>query len=52
MGAKLFRIRVDKVGGFIRVCDCARYLVLLRVEKYKSICNRVRYIIEVKNGIT
>ena len=31
------RIRFDKIDGFIRVYDAARYLVLLGSDKYDSI---------------
>ena len=34
IGAKPLRIRFDKVDGFIRVYNGARYLVLFGVEKY------------------
>ena len=34
IGAKALRIRFDKVDGFIRVYNGARYLVLFGVEKY------------------
>ena len=33
-GAKPFRIRFNKVDGFIRIYDETRYLVLLGGEKY------------------
>ena len=45
-------IRFNKINGFIRVYDATRYLVLLESEKYDSICNRIRYLISVKSGIT
>ena len=40
------------MDGFIRVYDGTRYLVLFRSEKYGSICNRIRYLISVKSGVT
>ena len=40
------RIRFDKIDGFIRVYDGARYLVL-----FGYICNRTRYLISQKCGI-
>ena len=52
IGAKPLRIRFDKVDGFIRVYDGTRYLVLFGGEKYDFICNRIRYLIGVKRGIT
>ena len=50
--AKQSRIRFDKIDGFIRVYDGTRYLVLLESEKYNFIYNRIRYLTEVKSGIT
>ena len=32
--------------------DRARYFVLFEGEKYDFLCNRIRYIIRVKSGIT
>ena len=51
MGAKPFRIRFDKVDGFIRVYDGTRYSVLFGDEKYDFISTRIRYLIGVKSGI-
>ena len=42
----------DKVEGFIRVYDGARYLILFGPEKYDAIYNRIRYLISQKKGIT
>ena len=42
------RIRFDKIDGFIRVYDGARYLVLFRSEKYDSIYKRIRFLISKK----
>ena len=52
IGAKLLRIRFDKVDGFIRVFDGTRYLVLLGPEKYETIYNRIKYLISQKIRIT
>ena len=52
IGAKPLHITFDKVDGFIRVYDGARYLVLFVGEKYDFIYNRIRYFIGVKSGIT
>ena len=49
--AEAFRIRFDKINGFIRVYDGTRYLILFGSEKYDFICNRIRYLIVVKSGI-
>ena len=48
----LVRIRFNKVNGYIRIYDRARYLLLFRPEKYDAILNRVRYPTGVKSGIT
>ena len=37
VGAKLLRIRFEKINGFIRVYDQTRYLVLFGPEKYDTI---------------
>ena len=37
IGAKLLRIRFEKINGFIRVYDQTRYLVLFGPEKYDTI---------------
>ena len=52
IGAKPLRIRFDKGDEFIRDYDGTRYLVLLGAEKYDSICNRIRYRVGTKSGIT
>ena len=50
--AKSMRIRFDKIEGF-RVYDGTRYLdILFGPEKHDAICNRIRYLIGVKIGIT
>ena len=54
-GSKPFRITFNKIDGVISVCDETRYLVLFGAEKYDFIdfiYNRIRYLIEVKSGIT
>ena len=50
--AKPLRIRINKVHGFIRVYDGTRYLVLFDFEKYHDSFKRIKYLIEVKIGIT
>ena len=44
-------IRFIKSDGFIRTDDRTRYLVLFGKAKY-FICNKIRYLISVKSGIT
>ena len=46
------RIRFNKIDEFIRVYDGTRYLVLFASEKYDYIFDRIRYIINIKSGIT
>ena len=46
------RIRFYKIYGFIRIYDGTRYSVLFGSEKYDYTCNRIRYLISVKSGIT
>ena len=48
---KPLRIRFDKIDGFIRIYDGARYLTLFGSEKYDALCNRIRYLISLKSGI-
>ena len=50
--ANFLHILFDKVDVFITVYDGTRYLVLFGPEKYDAICNRMRYLISQKSGIT
>ena len=52
MGEKPFHIRFDKVDGFIKIQDGTIYLVLFGHGWYDAICNRIRYLISKKSGIT
>ena len=52
MGAKILRVMLNKIDGFIRVYDGIGNLVLFGAEKYDSIHKRIRYLIGVKSGIT
>ena len=52
IGTKPLRSRFDKVGGFMRVYDITRYLVLFGPEKYDAIYNTCIYLISQKTGIT
>ena len=45
---KPFRIRFDKIDGFIRVYDRSRYLISFASEKYYAIYNRIRCLISLK----
>ena len=53
LGAKPLHIRFNKIGGFIRVYNGTRYLVLFGPEKYGSFYSRIRYLIgQLKFKIT
>ena len=45
-------IRLDKVGGFVKVYDGSRYLVLFCPERYDAVYDRIIYITSQKSGIT
>ena len=49
---KSVRIRFNQIHGFIRIYDGTRYLKLLGSEECESVCNRIRYLISQKGGIT
>ena len=49
---KPMRIRLDKVDGFIRVCDGTRSLKLFKLGKYREIFNKIRYLMGVKSSVT
>ena len=49
---KPFRIRFDKINGFLRIYDETRYLTLSGSGKYDATYNRIRYFISLKSGIT
>ena len=38
--------------GFTKIYDGSKYLVLLGLEKYDAMCDRVAYLISPKSGIT
>ena len=51
MGAKPLCVRFDKIDGLTRVYNETKYLVLFQAEKYDSIDNKIRYLMEVRSGI-
>ena len=52
-GSKPWRIRFDKIDGFIRVCGGEfRYLVLFDDRLFDKICDKIKYLISEKSGIT
>ena len=46
------RIRFDKVDGFIKIDNKIRYLVLFDCIDCDKICDRIKYLISEKSGIT
>ena len=51
-GAKSSRFRFDKINGYIKIHDRIRYLVLFDYERFDKICDRIKYLISEKKGIT
>ena len=49
---KTLCIRFDKRDELIRIYGGTRYLLLSHPEKYDAIYNRIRYLVNVKSGIT
>ena len=47
-----FRIWFDKIHGFIKIYDVARYLVILGPSWFDEICNSIKYVINEEKGIT
>ena len=53
VGPKPLGNRFDKLDGFIRVCgDKFRHLVLFDYEMFDKICDKIKYLISEKSGIT
>ena len=53
MGPKSLRIRFDKIDGFIWVgCDEFRHLVLFDYGLFDNICDKIKYLMNEKSGIT
>ena len=46
------RIRFDKINGFIKIHDKVRYLVLFDYSYCDKICDKIKYLISEKTGIT
>ena len=45
-------IRFDKIDGFIKNHDVIRYLVLFDYEWFDKVCDKIKYLISEKSGIT
>ena len=53
MGPKPLSIRFDNIDGFIRVCGSKfRHLVLFDNGLLDKICDKIKYLISEKSGIT
>ena len=50
--AKPFHIRLDKLDGFIKVHDKIRYLVLFDYNNCDEVCDKIKYLVSEKRGIT
>ena len=50
MGSIPLHIRLDEINGFIN--DGIKYLVLFGHSWYDEICDRIKYLISGKSGIT
>ena len=49
---KIWQSQFDKIDGFIRIHNETRYLVLIALEKYDVVYNRIKHLTIVKSGIT
>ena len=45
-------LHIDKIDGFIKICDEIRYLEIFGCWLYDETYNRIRYLICEKGGIT
>ena len=51
-GAKPLRNRFDKIDGFIKIHDEIRYLLLFDYSYHDKVCDKIKYLISEKGGIT
>ena len=52
-GPKQLRIRLDKIDGFIMVLDGkVKHLALFYYGLFDKICNKIKYLICKKSGVT
>ena len=49
---KPLRIRFNEIDSFIKIFDGVRYLVLFDYGWFDKICDRIKYLISGKSGIT
>ena len=52
IGVKSLRIKHDEIDAFIRVYDGTRFQYFFGGVKYDFICNKIKYLIGIKSGIT
>ena len=52
MGAKPWRIRFDKIDGFIKIHDKIRYLISFDYSYCDKTCDKIKYPISEKSGTT
>ena len=52
MGAKSLCVRYNQIDELIKIHDWIRYLVLFDYGWFDKICDRIKYLISEKNGIT
>ena len=50
--SKSLQLRFDKIDGFIRIYDRSKYLLLLDPEKCDAVYKKIKYLINIKSGIT
>ena len=50
MGTKTWRIRLDKIDRYIKICDGTTYLVLICHGRYEAIYDRIKFL-SMKNVI-
>ena len=46
------RVRFDKIDRFIKIHDKIRYLVLFDYSYCDKVCDKIKYLISEKSGIT
>ena len=51
-GCKIIRIRFSEIGGFIKIYDKISNLVLFDYSYCDKICDKIKYLISEKSGIT
>ena len=51
-GAKRLRVGFDKIDKFIKINNKIRYLILFDYSYFDKICDKIKYHISEKSGIT